>query len=146
VSLFPVFTPRRGAPLEDRNPRYPTGYQWDFNTAALALDGAGRVIPAEGYTAWLLWCIKCVSTERYAYPIYSRQYGVQFAGVPQMRPDQARAHIMREITEALMNDRRTGRVINFNFVASEADGLIVSFLAEPAVGSSVQIRLLVRTT
>jgi hypothetical protein len=148
MSLFPAFTPLRGAALNDRIPTYPRGYQWDFTTGDLALDGAGRVIQADGYTAWVIWCAKAIAVERYAFPIYSRQYGTELEETHNLGRGrgQAQATIIRTITEALKRDPRTGRVVNFSFEQSpEApEALTVNFIAEPVVGSSTHIRLLIK--
>lgn len=147
MSLFPSFTPLRGAPLQDRLPSYPKGYQWDFTQGDLALDGAGRVVEVDGYTAWVLWCAKAVAVERYSYPIYSRQYGTEIEHTHGLiNRGAAQAVIIRTISEALLHDPRTGRVINFSFdpVAGQPDSVTVNFIAEPVVGSSIRIQLLIK--
>lgn len=150
MSLFPAFTPLRGAPLADRTPTYPRGYQWDFTEGDLALDGAGRVMGVDGYTAWVIWCAKAIAVERYAHPIYSRQYGTELEETHNLGRSraQAQATIIRTITEALKRDPRTGRVINFSFdqVPENPDSMAVNFIAEPVVGSATYIRLLIKAS
>lgn len=50
-----------------------------------------------------------LNVERYAYPIYSRNYGVEMANLIGQPPDYAMSEIKRRITEALeQDDRITG--------------------------------------
>lgn len=58
---------------------------------------------------------KILNTERYVYPIYSRNYGVEFAHILGMPVSYAVPEIERVIREALLQDDRITAVENFTF-------------------------------
>ena len=60
-----------------------------------------------------------LSTERYAYPIYSWKYGVEFKDLIGLNPNLAIPEIKRTITEALSQDDRITSVNNFKFTTKK---------------------------
>lgn len=56
-----------------------------------------------------------LNTERYAFPIYSWDYGVEFVDLYGMDKRLAIPEIQRRIREALLQDERISTVDNFNF-------------------------------
>ena len=140
-NLYPTFEPPTIVEQQQPQlaPEYPKSYLFDFEKGDFVLDGAGRIIIADGYTAWTQWCVKTILTERFACLAYSWNYGVE---VEQARkqPDRALAEmeIERTITEALMADPRTELVRDFSF-KWRADELYVSFTIVPVIGEPARI-------
>ena len=56
-----------------------------------------------------------LNVERYAYPIYSRNYGSEFSGLIGKPKDYAMSEIKRRITEALEQDDRVTGVGGWSF-------------------------------
>lgn len=122
-------------------PEYPESYLFDFKKGDFVVDGAGRVVVADGHTAWKQWCIKAVLTERFAYLIYGWDYGAEIGDALKM-PSRAAVgmEIERTITEALLVDSRTETVRDFSFKWA-GDQLWVSFIAVPVIGEPVRIEV-----
>lgn len=138
--LFPVFeVPVPQAEQAPPLPEYPESYLYDFEKGEFVVDGAGRVVMADGYTAWRQWCVKAVLTERFACLAYSWNYGVETEQALK-KPSRAavEAEMERTITEALLVDPRTEMVRDFSFDWS-GDQLWVSFTAVPVVGDAARI-------
>ena len=115
-------------------PDYPESYLFDFEKGDFVVDGAGRVVVADGYTAWAQWCVKAVLTERFAYLVYGSGYGCELEQARGQPSRQAvEAELERAITEALLMDPRTEVVRGFRFTW-EGDQLRVAFTVVPAVG------------
>ena len=140
-NLYPTFEPPTIVEQEQPQlaPEYPKSYLFDFEKGDFVLDGAGRIVIADGYTAWVQWCVKTVLTERFAYLAYSWNYGVEVEQAIK-QPDRAlvEMEIERTITEALMADPRTELVRDFSF-KWHADELYVSFTIVPVIGEPVRI-------
>ena len=56
-----------------------------------------------------------LNVERYAYPIYSRRYGVEMADLIGKPKDYAMSELKRRITEALIQDDRIRAVDDWSF-------------------------------
>lgn len=121
-------------------PEYPESYLFDFEKGDFVTDGAGRVVVADGHTAWKQWCIKAVLTERFAYLIYGWDYGAEIENALKM-PSRAAVEmeIERTITEALLVDSRTETVRDFSFKWA-GDQLWVSFTVIPVIGEAARIK------
>ena len=78
-----------------------------------------------------IYCI--LNTERYRYPIYSWNYGVELEGLFGRPVSYVKSELKRVIREALLQDDRITEVDNFEF---EAHGkkLHVSFLIHTIFG------------
>lgn len=142
ASLYPAFDMpdlvEQQAPRPE--PEYPENYLFDFKKGDFVIDGAGRVVMADGHTAWKQWCVKAVLTERFACLAYSWDYGVEVDEALKNPNRQAiEMDIERTITEALLVDPRTEQVQGFAF-RWEADQLWASFVAVPVVGDAVRIK------
>jgi len=138
--LYPKFDmPDLVEAVEDTSIAYPKSYLFDFEKGDFVLDGAGRIVIADGHTAWAQWCVKTVMTERFAYLVYSRNYGAEVEQAIK-QPDRAlvEMEIERTITEALMVDPRTELVRDFAF-RWYADELYVSFTIVPVIGEPARI-------
>lgn len=69
----------------------------------------------DGETAVLQAVYLILNTERYAYPIYSRRYGVELEDLIGKPKDYAMSEIKRRITEALEQDDRITGVEDWSF-------------------------------
>lgn len=120
---------------------YRKSFLWDFIAQDFVLDAAGRPVVCDGWTAWAQWCIKAVLTERFAYLIYPRSYGVELEDIPQIRTRaEAEARVAHTITDALKCDRRTSSVGNFLYTWN-GDSAVVSFRVVPTIGSPLDVEL-----
>jgi len=134
-NLYPTFDPPEWLePQEETRPAFPKAPLFDFAKGDFVLDGAGRVVMADGVRAWVQWCVKAVLTERFAYPIYGPEYGTQLTEIVK-QSDRAMVEAMleREITEALLIDPRTEMVRDFVF-EWRGDGLHIQFTVVPVEG------------
>ena len=140
-NLYPIFEPPTIVEQEQSQlaPEYPKSYLFDFEKGDFVLDGAGRIVIADGHTAWAQWCVKTVMTERFACLAYSWNYGVEVEQAIK-QPDRAlvEMEIERTITEALMADPRTELVRDFSF-KWYADELYVTFTVVPVIGNAARI-------
>lgn len=69
---------------------------------------------------------KVLSTEKYEYPIYSFNYGVEFESLLGKDYDYVKIELKRRIEECLLEDERINSVVNFEFDKNE-DSLNVKF-------------------
>lgn len=140
-NLYPTFEPPTIVEQEQPQltPEYPKSYLFDFEKGDFVIDGAGRIVIADGHTAWAQWCVKTVLTERFTCLAYSWNYGAEIEQAIK-QPDRAlvEMEIERTITEALMADPRTESVRDFRF-KWYADELYVSFTAVPVIGEPASI-------
>lgn len=60
-----------------------------------------------------VYCI--LNTERYQYPVYSWNYGIELKDLYGKQRDYVMSELQRRITEALMQDDRIESVDNFEF-------------------------------
>lgn len=74
-----------------------------------------------------------LGTERYQYPIYSYNYGVELADLIGQSTDYAISEIKRRVTEALMQDDRTKEIDNWSF-ETDANTVTVSFTVKSIFG------------
>jgi hypothetical protein len=140
-NLYPTFEPPTIVEQEQPQlaPEYPKSYLFDFEKGDFVLDGAGRMVIADGYTAWAQWCVKTILTERFAYLAYSRNYGVEIdEALKQPTRAAVETEVERTITEALLTDPRTYAVRDFSF-EWRGDKLYVSFTVIPVIGEAVRI-------
>ncbi len=77
---------------------------------------------------------KILNTERYEYPIYSWQYGVELSDLFGQSPDYVVPEIERRIAEALtMDDRITG-VDSFEFSRPQKNSILATFTVHTIYG------------
>lgn len=74
-----------------------------------------------------------LSVERYRYPIYSYNYGVELSDLVGMPKDYVMSEAKSRITEALLQDERVNGVDNWNFEDSPKS-VIVSFIIHSIYG------------
>lgn len=73
---------------------------------------------ADGIEALKQAVYKVLSTERYEYPIYSFNYGVEIESLLGKDPVYVQVELKRRIRECLLKDNRISEVDNFRFEAS----------------------------
>jgi len=120
-------------------PEYPKSYLFDFEKGDFVVDGAGRIVIVDGYTAWVQWCVKAIMTERFSYLAYSGNYGVEIdKALKQPTRAAVETEVERTITEALLADPRTYVIRDFSF-EWRGNELYVSFTVIPVVGEVTRI-------
>ncbi len=142
-SLYPAFDMPELIEQQQAEPapRYGKSWLFDFAKGDFVVDGAGRVAWADGHRAWVQWCMKTVLTERFAYLIYSWDYGTEIeSALRQPSRKVVEAELERAMTEALLVDPRTQVVRDFRFTW-EADQLKVAFTVEPVVGDPERLEV-----
>lgn len=78
---------------------------------------------------------KILNTERYKYPIYSRNYGVELEHVFGKPVSYAVSEIERVIKEALLQDDRITGVQDFSFEFPRKDTIVVQFTVVSVFGN-----------
>jgi len=142
-NLYPVFDMPDLVEQQQTEPVPQYGKSWlfDFEKGDFVTDGAGRVVEADGHTAWVQWCVKAVLTERFAHVIYSTDYGSEIEqALKQPSRKAVEAELERVITEALLVDPRTELVKDFAF-QWEGNAVKVSFTAVPVIGESARLEV-----
>ena len=74
-----------------------------------------------------------LNVERYQYPIYSRNYGVELVDLIGMPADYVMSEAKRRITEALIQDDRITNVDGWSF-NTEKNVVIVTFIVHTIYG------------
>lgn len=78
---------------------------------------------------------KILNTERYKYPIYSWNYGVEFSDLIGEPVSYVCAEIERRITEALTQDDRVDDVSDFKFDISKKHEVVCTFVVHTIFGN-----------
>lgn len=135
-NLYPTFDmPEIVEQQTEPAPKYGKSWLFDFAKGDFVVDGSGRVVEADSHTAWAQWCVKAVLTERFAYVIYSTDYGSEIEqALKQPSRKAVEAELERVITEALLADPRTQVVRDFSF-RWQGDQVFVAFTVVPVIGS-----------
>jgi hypothetical protein len=137
--LYPTFEiPDETEDSGEEEVTYPTSFAFDFEAGDFVTQG-GKVEPAEGYKAWLQWCVKAALIQRGAHLVYTDDYGTDLDEITEANGRaEVESAVEAAITEALLVDPRTGGVSDF--VHSWAgDELGVSFTVEPTIGTPERI-------
>lgn len=79
-------------------------------------------------------CYKILNTERYQYPIYSWNYGIELKDLFGKPKSYCKVELTNRITEALLQDERNIAVESFSFKDAGRKGLIVNFTAKTIYG------------
>lgn len=79
---------------------------------------------------------KVLNTERYEYPIYSFNYGIELENLIGKDSDYIKIELKRRIEECLLEDERINSVINFKFNKYE-DSLKVEFEVNSIYGEFI---------
>lgn len=99
----------------------------------------------DGYDAIIQAVRKILYTERYAYVIYSSQYGVELDRLVGQEYDFIVSDIKRTLTEALLMDNRIISLENFEMKKTGLDTMEVNFLVnsiEGEINFSTEVKLI----
>lgn len=77
---------------------------------------------------------KILNTERYQYPIYSWNYGIELADLFGEPVSYVCAEVERRITEALLQDDRIESVSDFEFDVSKKHEVVCTFVVHTIFG------------
>jgi phage baseplate assembly protein W len=98
----------------------------------------------DGHDAIIQAVRKILYTERYAYVIYSSQYGVELDRLVGQEYDFIVSDIKRTLTEALLVDNRIISLENFEMEKTGLDTMEVNFLVnsiEGEINFSTEVRI-----
>lgn len=108
----------------DRQP----GYTYKLDISSGRVKGTTEDADALLQAVYLM-----LSVERYQYPIYSYDYGVELADLIGQPKDYVMSEVKRRITEALTQDDRINSVDGWEFESTEK-ALIVTFTVHSVYG------------
>lgn len=136
--LFPVFSP---APIvtdpEPPDRLFGTGFKWNFEEHDFVLDGNGRPEEIDEKEQFAQWIVLALLIQRFAYPIYSSEFGIDKERLVGIDTNIAEAETQIVIEDALVNvDQRVYLVQDFEFERSGTT-LNVEFRVVPVEGSPI---------
>lgn len=146
ANIFPTFSvPDTIVSNETVTEKYRPSIAFEVETGEFVVDRGGTMRYSSGYEAWVLWCQKTVSTERWAHLAYPSYIGTEMDSAFQ-EPDRAsqESAIERTITEALLADprSRTVRVYDFSFKwLSEVSTVTFTVLGSNGDSTSITTQL-----
>ena len=88
----------------------------------------------DGLDAMVQVIYKILNTERYQYPIYSWNYGVEFSDLIGEPVSYVCAEIERRVTEALTQDDRIESVSDFEFNTDKKHEVVCTFIVHTIFG------------
>ena len=96
---------------------FQNSYEFDFRQGTTKMTMSGKSIPSDAYQAYMFWVWKCLHTERFQYPTYTSDFGVEIREIIAQGYDRSvtESEIKRTITEALEVHRHTKSVQAFEF-------------------------------
>lgn len=103
-------------------------------TYAMDIDNNRIIGNTDGLLAVKQAVYKILNTERYASPIYSRNYGVELKALFGMPVNYCVPEIERRIRDALKQDDRIVEVYDFNFTFPQKRTIAVTFTVKTSVG------------
>jgi len=132
MSLYPEWLNDEPIPMmeETEQPQsHEESYLFDFEKGVTKMQVSGKSIRSDAHQAYLFWVWKCLHTERFKYPIYSADFGVEIETI--IERDYARpvteSEIKRTISESLKVNDHTIDVKEFEFFWSH-DALEIVFV------------------
>ena len=81
---------------------------------------------------------KILNTERYQYPIYSWNYGVELVDLIGEPTSYVYSEIQRRITEALTQDERIESVTDFEFDTNNKHEVVCTFVVHTTFGNTTE--------
>lgn len=91
----------------------------------------------DGFDAIVQSVYKNFITERYAYPIYSSNYGIELERFIGKDFDYIKSDMERTVIELLLMDDRINSITDFNMEKTGVDSALVSFLINTKLGSKL---------
>lgn len=102
-------------------------------TYKILIDGNNGYI--DGIESLKQFIYKLLSTEKYNYPIYSFNYGIELENLLGKDYDYIKIELKRRIEECLLDDERINSVNDFKFTRN-LDSLKVEFNVESIYGNT----------
>lgn len=137
----------RPVPNVDTPVEYPVSLFFDFSTGEIVTDQRGRVVETDGgHHAWVQSLAFAAITQRYAYPIFSDQMGIDFDSIRQppcncaVTREYVETRFVSELTAAFMADPRTSQVDSFAF-RWDGSTCYASCRVFPAYGSAETVTI-----
>ena len=117
IGLFPEFeVPDMDGEEDAVEDGYKRSVFFDVEKGDFHMDGAGRMTEASGFEAYMQWCMKAASTQRYACLAYPDEIGTELEeDVQEPTREAVESAVEGDITEALMANPRTEYVGDFAF-------------------------------
>lgn len=97
---------------------YKSAPYFDSELGDFIMDGSGRIVDADGVTAYTQWCENIIATDRYNHEGYTSDIGIDYDAVFSAKShEEAETILESEISEALAVDPcgRTSYVQNVQF-------------------------------
>lgn len=116
--------------IEDFTIKTQPGETYILNLAEYRIE-PGRV---DGIDALKQTIYKILMTERYRYPIYSWNYGIELEELIGKPMSYVRPELERRIREALLVDDRIKAIDTFSFLEVEKNSLEVTFVVHSIFG------------
>lgn len=117
MNLYPSFDPPAIVQETDDTIIDTISPKYDEKNQRVVINGIGQAVIGNEKDAYRFWVMKCLLTERYKYPAYSSDFGVEIEKI--MSSDYPRSvkesEIERTIVEALSVDPRTVSVYVTSF-------------------------------
>lgn len=115
--LFPtVEIASLSRPKQENDIRYKRSAAWDFEKGDFVRDSAGKIKEDTGRDAFMVWCVKTSTTERFAKLAYPNSIGGELEDA---KKEKSRAAVElaleRTLTEAINVNPRTEYVRDFEF-------------------------------
>lgn len=128
-NLIPVVEiPEFTEESEEYDTDYKPSLLWDLERGDFVRTATNKVPRSDGVTAYKVWCVKTVATERYACLAYSDDIGTEMENARQeLDRNAVELAIKRTIEEALLVNPRTLSLENFLF-RWEPGKVYVSFI------------------
>lgn len=126
--LFPVVDiPLLTIPQPDSDIRYKKSAMWDLKKEDFVRDPNGKILTDTGRNAYMVWCIKVSTTERYTCEAYPDEIGAELEEAKRQGTHEATESMLeRTIRETIMVNPRTEYVRDFSF-RWDGDNLHVKF-------------------
>lgn len=102
-------------------------------TYKILIDGNNGYV--DGIESLKQFIYKLLSTEKYNYPIYSFNYGIELENLLGKDYDYIKIELKRRIEECLLADKRINSVSDFKFTRN-LDSLVVEFSVESVYGNT----------
>lgn len=107
-------------------------YSIDFDTGRM-----GNPIDETEALKQTIYCI--LRTERYAWTIYSRNYGIELDELYGQPRKFVMPKLIQRITDALMQDARIVSISEFHFSRAERNAIAVSFVVDTVYNNKINI-------
>lgn len=121
--LYPVFdVPELVTTTAAEEQKYKPSVFFDYALGDFRRDGAGKIAVAEGREAYAQWCVKVAMTERMEHLAYNSDIGIEMRdALSQADIEAVKSAIERTITEALMVNKETEYVRDFEFTYAPSE-------------------------